>query len=72
MKLIVERIYNNLAILEKDDLTHIEIELKLLPAGLKEGSVLSFDGTDYYLDTEAEEEARLRIINKQRSVFKKP
>ena len=71
MKLTVDRIEEGFAVLEKYDLTHENIPLSLLPYGIKEGSVLSFDGETYALDPDAEAEARARIIRKQRSVFKK-
>ena len=71
MKLTVERIYQNIAVLEKEDMSHIEVSTDLLPKGLKEGNKLIFDGFDYFIDTEAEVEARARIIEKQRSIFKK-
>ena len=71
MKLTVDRIEEGFAVLEKDDLTHENIPLSLLPDGIKEGSVLSFDGETYALDPDAEAEARARIIQKHRSVFKK-
>ena len=71
MKLTVERIYQDFAVLEKEDMSHIETSTKLLPKGLKEGNVLVFDGSDYLVDAEAEVEARARIIEKQRSIFKK-
>ncbi len=71
MKLTVERIYQDIAVLEKEDMSHIEVSTKLLPEGLKEGNVLIFNGFDYLIDTEAEAQARKRIIEKQRSIFKK-
>lgn len=71
MKVTVDRIEEGFAVLEKDDLTHENIPLSLLPDGIKEGSVLSFDGDAYALDPDAEAEARERIIRKQRNVFKK-
>lgn len=71
MKLTVDRIEEGFAVLERDDLTHENVPLSLLPDGIKEGSVLSFDGGTYALDTDAEAEARERIIRKQRSIFKK-
>lgn len=71
MKLTVDRIEEGFAILEKEDMTHETVALSLLPQETKEGSVLLFDGTTYSLDLDAENEARERIIKKQRSVFKK-
>ena len=71
MKLTVDRITEGIAVLEKEDMSHIEVSLNLLPGGVKEGSVLCFDGETYRLDTEAENAAREIIINKQRSIFKR-
>lgn len=71
MKLTVDRIEEGFAVLEKEDLSHENIPLTLLPEGTKEGSVLAFDGTTYSLDLDAEAEARARIVAKQRSIFKK-
>lgn len=71
MRLTVDRIVEGIAVLEKDDLSHTEVSVDLLPDGTKEGSVLAFDGNTYILDADAEAEARARIINKQRSIFRK-
>ncbi len=71
MKLTVDRIVEGIAVLEKEDLSHTEVSVNLLPAEVKEGSVLSFDGSTYTLDADTEAEIRSRIINKQRSIFKK-
>lgn len=71
MKLTVERIIQGIAVLEKEDGAHLEVSLGKLPVGIKEGNVLSFDGTAYCLDAQAEAQARARIINKQRTAFKK-
>ena len=71
MKLIVDRIVGNIAVLEKEYLTHVEVSIYILPFGTKEGNVLAFDGNTYVLDVDSEAEARARIISKQRSIFKK-
>ena len=71
MRLIIDRITDGIAVLEKEDMTHIEIEASLLPDGVKEGTVLDFDGINYVVNSEAEAEIRERIIKKQRSIFKK-
>lgn len=71
MKLTVDRIADGIAVLEKDDMTHINVPSDTLPAGTKEGSKLFFDGEGYTLDLSDEEETRNRIIQKQRSIFKK-
>ena len=71
MRLVVEKISEDFAILEKDDLSHIQVDISLMPSGLKEGNILIYDGKEYHIDTEAEEQIRKRIIQKQRSIFKR-
>lgn len=71
MKLTVDRIVEGVAVLEKEDMTRTEIEASLLPEGVREGSVLSFDGVNYTLDLSEEEARRKRILEKQRMLFKK-
>lgn len=71
MKLTVDRITEGIAVLEKEDMSHIQISLDKLPLGVKEGNILVFDGAAYHIDAEAEASARERIICKQRSIFKK-
>ena len=69
MRLTVDRITEGIAVLEKEDLSHIEVSVEPLPQGVREGNVLSFDGNAYCLDGAAESITRERIINKQRSLF---
>ena len=71
MKLIVDRIEEGIAVLEKEDMTHIHINLSDLPENTKEGSVLSFDGTTYILDSDEEERRRKRILEMQNMILKK-
>ncbi len=69
MKLTVDRIVEGIATLEKEDLTHIEIDIKLLPEGTKEGTVLLYDGESYTVDADEEAIRRQRILEKQRMLF---
>ena len=69
MKLIVDRITENIAVLEKVDLSHIELDVSLLPKGIKEGSVIMYENGVYTIDDADEEERRKRIFAKQRLVF---
>ena len=71
MVFIVEKINENFVILEKEDLSHIKVDINLMPPNLKEGAVLAFNGENYCLDIEGEERIRKRIIRKQRDIFKK-
>ncbi len=70
MRLVVERISENFVILEKEDMTHTEVEIGVLPEGIKEGNILVFDGEKYLVDYNDECETRRRIAEKQRAVFK--
>lgn len=71
MRLIVDRIVENLAVLEKEDLTHIDVSLSVLPDGTKEGSILEFSNGEYILLENEEKARREEILKKQRNIFKK-
>ena len=71
MRLTVERIVGDVVLLEKEDMSHDKVELELLPQGVREGSILLFDGSKYSFDTKAEAETRARILAKQKSAFSK-
>lgn len=72
MKFIVERINEDFAILEKEDLSHLRVDIECLPENIKEGSILfSENGSSYEIDTVAELQTRNRIIEKQRGIFKR-
>ena len=69
-KYIVDRIENGLVVLEKEDLTHIEISLDNLDFEVKEGNILLLDNGKYTIDEAAEDERRRKINNKQKNIFK--
>lgn len=71
MHFTVDRITGNIAVLEKEDNSHIEAPIEALPQGTKEGSVLFFNGSEYVIDTEKETERKMRIAEKQKMLFKK-
>lgn len=71
MRFTVERISDGIAVLEKEDMSHIEVRISELPDGIKEGNILLFDGTAYRIDYEAETLTRKRIAEKERSIFKR-
>ena len=71
MKLIVDRITGNIAVLEKEDMSHVELDISVLPKGTKEGSVIVYENGVYSMDSAAEEERRKTISAKQRLVFTK-
>ncbi len=71
MKLTVDRITQGIAVLEKEDLSHLEVPVSLLPAGTKEGSILDFDGTVYTLNCDEESARRQKLLEKQNLLFKR-
>ncbi len=66
----VDRIEEGMAVLEKEDLTHIEIPVSELSLEVKEGNVLHFENGKFTLDEATEAERRRRILEKQRNIFK--
>ncbi len=64
-KLIVDRIAQGIAVLEKEDKSHIEVPLEVIGLDIKEGSVLLFDGNRYSADKAGEDERRKRIFEMQ-------
>ena len=61
-KLIVDRIVGDVAVLEKEDRSHIEVPLSDIGTDIKEGSVLLFDGSEYTADKESEEARRRKKL----------
>lgn len=70
-KLIVDRIVGDIAVLEKDDRSHIEVPLADIGLEIKEGSVLLFDGAGYAADNDSEDARRKRIFEMQERLKKK-
>jgi hypothetical protein len=65
MKYAVDRIENNIAILENiEDKNIIEISLDLLPNGVKEKDILKLENENYVLDNDEKEERLRRIKEK--------
>ena len=67
---IVDRVENNIAVLEKDDLSHIEIQVSEIGFEVKEGNVLLFENGKFVLDEAYEAERRRKIFEKQKNIFK--
>lgn len=72
MKIYVDRIEEGIAVCEGESLERLEVPLSALPVGVREGSVLLFDGAAYSLDTAAEEERRRKLSERQKRLFRKP
>ncbi len=72
MKYAIDKIENNIAVLENIKTKEkIEINIKDLPKGIKEGSILSLENNLYKLDKSAEEKRRKLITEKFNNLKKK-
>lgn len=70
-KLIVERIEGAIAVLEKQDLSHTEINCDEIGFAVSEGDVLLFDGKGYVKDTDEASARRKRLLEMQEKLKKK-
>lgn len=62
---IVDRIENNIAVLENKETNEIiNIDISLLPTNLKEGNVLRYENNTYILDNDEEEKRRQLLLEK--------
>ena len=64
MKLIIDRLEGGFAVCEKEDLSHVNVDVRLLPDGAKEGSVIDFSDGVYPID-EAETLKRRQTVSKK-------
>ena len=65
MKYIVDRIEENIVIVEKYPTKEmIEIDKKILSDNIHEGSIIIYDNNRYYLDTDDELKRRQEILEK--------
>ena len=67
-KLIVDRIVGEIAVLEKEDRSHVEVPLSEIAALIKEGSVLLFDDVAYTADEDSEALRRKKIFEMQQKL----
>ena len=67
-KLIVDRIVGDVAVLEKEDRSHLEVALAEIAVDIKEGSILLFDGSVYTADVADEAARRKRIFEMQQKL----
>ena len=66
----VDRIEDGIVVLEKEDLTHIELPASAFDFEVKEGNVLLFENGIFTVDEAFESERRRKIFNKQKNIFK--
>ena len=70
-KLIVDRIVGNIAVLEKEDRSHIKVTLNQIGIDIKQGSVLLFDGERYSADEDSEAARRKKLFEMQQKLKKR-
>ncbi len=70
-KLIVDRIEEGIAVLEREDLSHINVAVSDIPFDIHEGCILAFDGEKYALCTDEEEYRRKKILEMQKKLANK-
>ena len=62
---IVDKIENDIAVLEnKDTREIINVNISCLPSLIKEGSILKYDGSKYYIDNELEIKRRQDLLER--------
>ena len=71
MKYTVERIEDNVVVLEDENGNLLEVSLRLLPENIKSGNILLFENNSYNLINTADEERRKRIKEKYQQLFDK-
>ncbi len=69
--LIVDRIENGIAVIEKDGNSHFEVKCALLPMSIREGDVIKSENEKYVIDYEATMERRNQVKNFQKRLQEK-
>ena len=65
MKYAVDRVEENIAVCQNLDTNEIiEIDLKLLPKRIKDGTILIYEDNKYKIDKKEEEKRKLGILEK--------
>lgn len=65
MKYAVDRVEENIAVCQNLDTNEIiEIDLKLLPKRIKDGTILIYEDNKYKIDKKEEEKRKLAILEK--------
>ncbi|HIZ16933.1 MAG TPA: DUF3006 domain-containing protein [Firmicutes bacterium] len=70
MRYIIDRIEGNIAVCEDEQRNMIDINLSVLPNGVKEGSVINYENGKYTADKKSEAERREKIRNLENELFK--
>ena len=65
MKYSVDRIENNIAILENLDTKElIEVEVTILPQNIKESNILIYENNQYLLDKDTEQQRKNDLLSR--------
>ena len=71
MRFTVESIEDKITRLEDESENYIFVDSSLLPAEVKEGDILIFDGVNYTVDASATMERRRAVYEKFNKLFRK-
>lgn len=69
--LIVERIVNDIVILEQDDLSHIKVQKSKFSYNVKNGDVVILKNGFYILDEDKTRERKEEILKYTKKIFNK-
>lgn len=69
--LIVERIINNIVILENDDLSQIKVDINKFNYDVKESDVVILQNNYYILDKESTQKRKQYMIELSNNIFNK-
>ena len=68
---IIDRFESGFAVCESDSGIMVDIEIKKLPKGAREGDVMIFDGNTYNIDKERTRALRAEVLELQNKLFKR-
>lgn len=72
MEYIVDRLEENLVVLECEDQSHLTVPAENLPDGVKEGDIVSFSAEKgYQIEREKTNLRRLALFKKQEKLFER-
>ena len=69
--MIIDRFEDGFAVCEREDLSHVNVDVRLLPDGAKEGSVIDFSDGVYTIDEAETLQRRREMSKKLRRLFGK-
>lgn len=69
--LIIDRIEEGIAVIEKDDGSHFEMKCGQLPMSIREGDVIKLEKGRYVIDYDMTEKRRCEIKNLQKKLQEK-